>query len=204
MNALRLLLITCLVLMPGCLAMGVSQVSVLSRNETVMSTRREPLPLVAGVRVGLVNGQASAVNEQVALLDFVAKLSDAGIFQRVHYPASGLEDIMFEVGGKTIYQADLNPLSFLGIIVCGGTLFIVCPRLSSSYEYIVHVRVLQPRVNMEINRYTAVGKRRVTFGLFSVNDAHPEGWRAAITSAYDQIIVLIRGDEANYVARVDP
>jgi hypothetical protein len=202
----RATLAVCLIFLQGCLAMTY-RASVISGDSGVVDPSAESLPLVVGVKAGTVDGEFNAVDERYMISHFVAKLSAANLFQQITYPTSGHEDIIFEIGGKSMLRRSYNPLMIGNILLCAFTLYLVCFPISAEYDYTVAVRAFTQPDDEEIGRYRVTGTSRITYGLLQaqgVRVINTDGWQLATTSAYDQLVARMRADEAAYRRRVKP
>jgi len=171
----------------------------LSQKGSALPPRETPLPVIVGVRIGLVDGEISSVDRKAMVGNLVAKLSEANVFQKVMFPSPEDADLMLDVGAKVQHYPPSRGLSMIGnILVCGFSVMLMCPQGSSEYEYTVSVRAVMGPTNEEINRYLAVGRSRVTYSGLNGEDAHREAWRLAVTSAYDQLITQMREDEGKF------
>lgn len=203
---IRASLVACLILVQGCLAMIYRPV-VLSDNSGAGAPSAVPLPLVVGVKVGTMDGEINGLDERYMLSQFVAKLSAANLFQQITYPTAGREDVMLEIGGKSMIKRPYTPLMVGNVLLCTFTLYLVCFPFSAEYDYTVAVRAVAQADDEEIGRYRATGSSRITFGFFQSggrDSVNIEGWRLAVTSAYDQLVARIRSDEAGYQRLVKP
>src|SRR3990170_109445 len=201
---LAVVFVASLALVQGCMAMGVSRVEVLSQQETIVSPRQDPLPLLVVIRIGLVEGEINSINQGYLVGNLVAKLSEGNLFRQVIYPAFGVENMVLEIGGTMVYHPPSNAVMMIGnIFLCSLTLTIVCPHISSDYDYTLSARTVRRTTNEEISRYLVVGKSRVASRWASRDDTDQEGWRAAATSAYDQLIALMRADEEKFLSGAD-
>jgi hypothetical protein len=199
------LTVACMVPLVGCMATGVHRVEVLSFHGDLAPPRAAALPLVAGIRIGTVNGEVNSANEQYMINNFAARLSAANLFRQITHPTSGRENIMLEIGGKTmVHRPRSGPLLIGNALLCGFTLMLLCLPLTSTYEFTVDVRALTWPASEEINRYGATGASRVTYGAMTPEAPHTEGWRAAVTSTFDQIINQMAADEAKYLLKAPP
>jgi hypothetical protein len=196
------------VLLQGCMTVGVYQVKVLSYKGGVMAPRAEPLPLVAGVRIDGVDKKGEPIqphsySERNLLGSLTAELSSANLFRQVTYPTSGGEEIMFAVSTIGNRHGPLETLlSVPHVFVCAVTVLILCPPASATYEYNIAVRALKLSENEEMASYAATGKSRTRYGIFSSSDADHVGWHAAATSAFDDLMRQIRQDETGWLVGV--
>jgi hypothetical protein len=195
-----------LIVLQGCMAM-IYRADVLSDNGGAGEPAAVPLPLVAGVRVGTVDGEFNGINEHSLISDFVAALSAANLFQQITYPTTDHEDVMFEIGGKFMIKRPYAPLMVADAILCGFTLYLICFPNSVEYDYTVAVRAVAQNDDEVIGRYRATGISRITYGILQVGEPESvevEGWQLAVTSAENQLVAKIRSDEAEYRRWIKP
>lgn len=145
----------------GCVS-GMFHPILLSGDQTVLPSDTKAYDIMAGARLGLVDGQVTMRPERFIVGSFVTKLNDAGIFRHVNYPIAGNEAVLFEVGGYDPPQQAYDLKSVLKALLCGGTLFLACPHVSRDYEFTVNVRALSWPDGKEINPGTQRKERSVS------------------------------------------
>jgi hypothetical protein len=198
------LVLAACVLVQGCAGSETLRVDVLSQKGSVQPPRAEPIPVVAGVRIGLIDGEVSSVDRSTMVGNLVAKLNEANMFQQVVFPAPEDAVIKLNIGAKTRYYRG-DGVALVGkVFLCVLSLGMVCLPNSSEYEYRVAVRAVKGPMDEAIGRYVGVGRSRVTFSVSKREDAGREGWQRAATSAYDELIGHMRADETKFLDGVSP
>jgi hypothetical protein len=188
----------------GCTGSGALRVDVLSQQGSVHPPREEPIPVVVGVRVGLIDGEVYSADRDVMVSNLVAKLSEANMFEKVAFPAPDDAAFHLYVGAKTRYYRDSGVALAGRIVLCVLSLGLLCQPGPSEYEYRVEVRAVKGPTDEAVGRYVGVGRSRVTFSVSNRDDADRAGWQKAATSAHDELIGHMRADEAKFLPGAGP
>lgn len=186
------------VLLQGCVA-GFVGITVLSKPPVIDPADAGLQEVVTGVRLGVIDGQASQYVEQYLAKVFSKKMEEEKIFKQVHYPINGDESVIFEVGASSPrYVESAGNMAKGGL--CGATLFVACLPVTKEYEFNVEVRAIGWPVGTTIGYYRTTGRARLRFGLMLELQANKEGKETAMTAAFDQVINGIKQDRAKYLS----
>jgi hypothetical protein len=186
-------------LLQGCPA-GFAQVKLLSESPAVMPEDDGLHDMIAGVRLGVIDGRASQYLEQYLAREFSKKMGEEKVFKQVHYPIEGNESVIFEVGAtsprRNVGTADHEAK----VVLCAVTLFLACFPVTQQYDFDLEVRAIGWPVGTPIGRYRSNGRVQVEFGLMRELEAKKKGPDEAMMSAFNQVINGIIQDRAKYLA----
>jgi hypothetical protein len=172
-----------------------------SNNEALTRPDAMLRQVVAGARLGLVNGQVSYMDEESLIKAFAIKLNEARLFRTVNYPITGDEQVVLEIGADDSVEGPVKVKEFTKGLLCAVTLLLVCLPMSEEYEFMLEVRAIHWPAGPEINRYQATGKSRVTYRITdSENIAFYEARRTAVSAAYNKIINRMIEDRTKYLS----
>jgi len=186
------------VALQGCLT-GITGPELLSGHDTIDADDMEPVPVLVGTRLGLVNGQVSSYSERFLIETLIAKLLEGRVFLTLNYPLTGNENVVLEIGGTGAFApgASADSVSFKSML-CGITLMLVCLPYTKEYEFQLEVRAVSWPEGKAINRYWSTGKTRVEYRAQSEDQAQTDAKNLAITAAYNEVINQIKHDRERY------
>jgi hypothetical protein len=181
----------------GCFT-GITSLDILSGHASIDAEEEEPVPVLVGTRLGLVNGQVSSYGERFLTETLIAKLLEGRVFLSLNHPMTGNENIVLEIGGTGGSSGvGADSLSFKTVL-CGATLLLVCLPYTREYEFHLEVRAVSWPEGKVINRYVSTGKTRVEYRAESEQQAETEAKNLAITAAYNEVINLIKRDREQF------
>jgi hypothetical protein len=185
----------------GCVA-GIYKVETLSESGEITPEKVDLQRLVIGARLGLVDNRLSRFTGNYLLSHFFSYVVQAQLFQKIHHPMNGQENVIFELGADATSLSEAERAdapSLAKAVLCGGTLLLICPPMVKDFWFDLEVHAIQASDGVEINRYRAKGRSRVRYGVFSAYDARDAGLEAAMDAAFGQVINMIKQDREKYL-----